>query len=155
MLIAFLLCERDILQKPVLYLSHFFKKHRQQYYRALQDVRDYGDWEGWLKFFLTGVAEVSNEATDTSRRIVSLRETHTRLIAEEFGRVAGKGIKILEDLFSRPIITVSRVQDITGLSFPAANNLIARFTEQKILFEMTGKTKNRLFRYTPYISLFD
>ena len=71
LLITFLLCEREVLQKPVLYLSHYFKRHRQMYYERLQSVRDAGDWEGWLEFFLRGVAEVSGQATNTARRILA------------------------------------------------------------------------------------
>ncbi len=67
LLITFLLTEREALHKPVLYLSHWFKQHRQEYYDRLQNVRDRGDWEGWLTFFLRGVEQVSREATDTTR----------------------------------------------------------------------------------------
>jgi Fic family protein len=70
LLITFLLCEKEILTKPVLYLSHFFKRHRSEYYERLQAVRDRGEWEEWLAFFLTGVTEVSGEATETARRII-------------------------------------------------------------------------------------
>ena len=153
LLITFLLCERGILQKPVLYISHYFKLHREDY-AQLQATRDDGNWESWLKFFLNGVAKVSNEATDTARDIVGLRERHRRLITENFGRVAANGLKVLEDLYSRPITSVSRARELTGLSFPAANNLVRRFIEHEVLQEITGRAKNRLYRYTPYISLF-
>ncbi|MCB1258773.1 MAG: Fic family protein, partial [Microthrixaceae bacterium] len=76
LLIAFLLCEQQILLKPVLYLSHYFKQHCQEYYEQLQSVRDKGTWEEWLTFFLAGVVEVSKQATETARRILTLRETH-------------------------------------------------------------------------------
>ena len=76
LLITFLLCQRHILLKPVLYLSHYLKQNRQQFYEELQSVRDYGSWEQWLKFFLRGVIEVSKQATVTARRILDLRERH-------------------------------------------------------------------------------
>src|SRR5262249_60738024 len=76
LLITFLLCESGVLHKPVLYLSHYFKRYRQTYYDLLQATRDNGTWEEWLQFFLRGVAEVSVQATNTSRRILTLRETH-------------------------------------------------------------------------------
>src|SRR5581483_4764134 len=88
LLITFLLCERGALRKPVLYLSHFFKRHRQDYYEKLQAVRDRGDWEGWLAFFLRGVAEVSIEAAETARKILELRERHRKSITEHLGRAA-------------------------------------------------------------------
>jgi Fic family protein len=154
LLITFLLCERQILHKPVLYLSHFFKRHRQEYYERLQAVRDAGDWEGWLDFFLRGVVEVAGEATATARRIVDLRERHRRLIMEHFGRVAAGALKVLESLYSQPIVSVLQVQKITGSSFPAANDLVKRFVLHGVLVEKTGQARNRRFRYDAYIAIF-
>lgn len=154
LLIALMLCQREVLQTPVLYLSHYFKRHRQTYYECLQAIREEGDWEGWLKFFLTGVSEVAREATNTARAIVDLRESHRNLIMEDFGRVAANGLKVLEELYSRPIIKVQDIVDLTGVSFPAANNLMGKFLEHKLLTEITGQTRNRRFRYTSYIDLF-
>ena len=154
LLITFLLCERKILHQPVLYLSHHLKRYRNQYYDLLQNIRDNGNWENWIKFFLSAVAEVSQEATQTARRIVSLREEHRRIITENFGRTAANGIKVLEQLFSHPIISVNDLAKQTNISFTAANQLMRRFIEHQILTEMTGHTRNRQFRYRPYIDLF-
>jgi len=154
LLITFLLCERGILRKPVLYLSYYFKRYRQRYYDLLQAVRDTGDWESWLKFFLQGITEVSQEATTTARRIVELREAHRALIIEQFGRVAANGLKVLESLYSRPIITVNDIADITGTSFTAANQLMQKFVAHELLSEITGQVRNRRFRYDAYIDLF-
>ena len=154
LLITFLLCERKILQQPVLYLSHYLKRNRNQYYDLLQNIRDSGNWEEWIKFFLTAVSEVSQEATQTARRIVSLREEHRRIITENFGRTAANGLKVLERLFSHPIISVNDLAKQTKVSFTAANQLMGRFTEHHLLTEMTGQTRNRQFRYRPYIDLF-
>lgn len=154
LLITFLLCERDILRKPVLYLSYYFKRHRQQYYDLLQAVRDLGDWESWLKFFLRGIVEVSQEAATTAKKIVELREAHRILIIEQFGRVAGNGLKVLESLYSGPIISVNDVAQMTKTSFTAANKLTQKFVEQGLLSEITGQTRNRQFRYDAYIDLF-
>jgi Fic family protein len=154
LLITFLLCERKILQQPVLYLSHYFKRHRDRYYNILQNIRDVGDWEEWIKFFLTAVLEVSQEATQTARRIVNLREEHRRIITENFGRTAANGLKVLERLFSHPIISVNDLANQTKISFTAANQLMRRLLEHHILTEITGHTRNRQFRYRPYIDLF-
>ncbi len=154
LLITFLLTEQGILSKPVLYLSHYLKRHRQAYYDHLQRVRDHGDWEGWLAFFLRGVIEVSAEATATAGRILALREEHRSAIASHLGLAAGKGHTVLEALFDRPIVTVNQVQQITGTTYTAANNLVARLVELNILQEMTGYARNRRFRYEPYIGLF-
>jgi Fic family protein len=154
LLVTFLLTERGILHKPVLYLSHYFRRHRQVYYEQLQAVRDGGHWEAWLAFFLRGVIDVAGEATETARRILQLREQHRAAIAAGLGRAAGSGHRVLESLFDRPIVTVGDVQQTTGTSYPSANNLVSRFVELGVLTEMTGYTRNRRFRYSPYIELF-
>ena len=154
LLVTFLLCSSDVLDKPVLYLSHFFKRHRAEYYDRLQAVRDAGDWEGWIEFFLIGVEEVSREATETARGIIALRESHRGLIADELGRAAGGGHRLLETLFDRPIISVADAQEVTGTGFASANSLIARLTDLGIVEEITGNARNRRFRYGPYVRLF-
>lgn len=153
LLITFLLCEQKMLLKPVLYLSHFFKRHRQAYYEHLQSVRDKGAWEEWLNFFLRGVVEVSYGATNTARAILALREKHRLLITENLGRAAGNGHRLLEHLYERPIVAVSDVQRLTGTTYPTANNLVARMVNNRILSEFTGQTRNRMFQYQSYIDL--
>lgn len=154
LLITFLLCEQGVLQKPVLYLSWFFKQHRQQYYDELQSVRDAGTWERWLAFFLRGVAEVSGQATDTARQILALREEHRRVITDGFGRAAANGHRVLEHIYEHPIVSVGDVRLLTGTTYTAANNLVARMADCGILREFTGRTRHRRFRYQNYIDLF-
>lgn len=154
LLVTFLLTECGVLHKPVLYLSHYFKRHRQTYYEHLQAVRERGAWEDWLAFFLHGVIEVSAEATETARRILQLREQHRAAITTKLGRAAGNGHKVLESLFDRPIVRVSDVQQQTGTTFAAANGLVSRLVDLGVLDEMTGYARNRRFRYAPYIALF-
>ena len=154
LLITFLLCEQEILLKPVLYLSHYFKQHRQEYYDRLQAVRDHGAWEGWLAFFLRGVFAVSKQATETARRVQSLREEHRSAITEHFGRAAGNGHRVLEHLYEHPIVSVNEVQALIGTTFSAANALVAKFVSSGILREVTGQVRNRKFMYRSYIDLF-
>jgi len=154
LLITFLLCEKAVLEKPVLYLSHYFKRHRQQYYDRLQAVREDGDWEGWMKFFLTGVFEVSQEATETAREVLQLREAHRQAIIDHLGRAAGNGQRVLEHLFEHPIIAVSDVVTLTATTFAASNRLVGQLEEQGIVVEMTGHKRNRRFIYRDYIDLF-
>ena len=154
LLITFLLTEGAILNKPVLYLSHWFRRHRSEYYDCLQAVRDSGDWERWLTFFLRGVTEVSIEATDTARRILLMREEHRNAITNRFGRAAGNGHRVLERLHDKPIISVADVEQLNDTSFAAANTLIERFEQLGILREVTGFARNRRFRYEPYVRLF-
>ena len=154
LLITFLLTERGVLHKPALYLSHWFRQYRQEYYDRLQAVRDAGDWEGWLTFFLRGVEQVSEEATQTTRRVLELRERHRAAITESLGRAAGNGHRVHESLFQRPIVTVGTVRELTKVSFPAANDLVTRLVRIGVLREITGNSRNRRFQYDDYVRLF-
>lgn len=155
LLITFLLCEQRAICKPVLYLSHYFKRYRAQYYERLQAVRDTGDWEAWLTFFLRGIAEVSVEAAETARRILELREEHRRLITEHLGRAAGNGHRVLELLYHRPIVSVSDVRQLLGATYAGANNIVHRLAELQILTEVTGQARHRRYRYSSYVHLFE
>jgi len=154
LLITFLLCEREVLLKPVLYLSAYFKRHRSEYYDRLQAVRDSGDWEQWLEFFLKGVITVSAEAVESARGIQTLREQHRNAITENLGRGSANGHKVLESLYTRPIVSVEDVREITGTTYAAANQLVTRFEQLGILNEITGQKRYRRFRYDAYINLF-
>ncbi len=154
LLITFLLCQQGTLQSPVLYLSHYLKEHRAEYYERLQNIRDEGSWESWLKFFLRGVAEVSKEATETARGIVNLREADRQKIVDQLGRIAGNALRVHELLFRFPLVTVNDVVDLLELSFTSANRLIDRLVEIDLLVEATGNTRNRVFQYQDYIDIF-
>jgi len=154
LLISFLLCQRGILLKPVLYLSHFFKQNRAEYYERLQAVRDHGAWEEWLAFFLRGVRSVSGEATATARRILALREEHRAAVTTGLGRAAANAHRVLEYLYQHPILSVPEVQTLIGTTYPAANNVVTRLAALGILQEITGYKRNRVFRYQPYIAIF-
>lgn len=154
LLITFLLCEQEVLLKPVLYLSYYFKKHRQLYYEKLQAVREHGLWEEWLAFFLRGVIEVSGQATETARRIITLREEHRSMITGNFGRAAANAHRVLENLYVHPIVSVGEVQELIGTTYPAANDLVSRMEKHGILSEITGQVRNRKFTYQSYVNLF-
>ncbi len=155
LLITFLLCEQGLLKKPVLYLSYYFKYHRQAYYDHLQAIRQQGDWEGWLVFFLDGLAQASVQAAETARKITELREKQRLKIMENFGRVVGNGLKVFDYLFQHPLVSVEQVKTVTKTSFPAANELIKKFVESEILSEITGNKRHRRYQYTAYLRLFD
>lgn len=154
LLITFLLCEQNILQRPLLYISYYFKKYRTEYYDRLQAVRDSGNWESWLKFFLRGVYEVAQEATATARRIVNLKEEHRQLVLNTMGRRSGNAIALLESLYFRPIFTVEHAEKITNLSYPNANTLVKDLGDIGLLQEITGQKRNRAFSYEPYLTIF-
>jgi Fic family protein len=151
LLITFMLCERKILRKPLLYLSYFLKKNRSEYYDRLQAVRDGGQWEQWLAFFLRGVGEVAEEATSTARKIAQLREDHRKLVAR--GRSAGRALILLERLYRQPIVSMSMVSNICGTTFQGASDMTRHFSSVGILREITGHKRHRLFAYVRYLSL--
>lgn len=152
LLITFLLCYHDVLHRPLLYLSYFLKRHRQEYYDRLMAIRLDGDWEGWLRFFLRGVAETSDNAARTASAILQLRERHRSLLQN---RPSGmNSLKLLDLLFERPIVNVNLVSESLDVSFPTANKLIEQFSELGLLDEFTGAKRYRRFRYTPYLALF-
>ncbi len=152
LLITFLLVHHGILRRPLLYLSYFFKLHRTEYYDRLTGVRVRGDWEGWLRFFFEGVASTATEATETAERIFELREKHRATVIEETGP---NGLLLLSELFRRPLINVNVAAQVLGVTFPTANRLIGRFEELGLVLEVTGQRRSRLFRYDPYLRLFD
>ncbi len=150
LLITFLLCEREVLAKPLLYLSHYLKAHRAQYYDRLTAIRNDGDWHGWLKFFLTGVKEVSKEATETARAILNMREDF-RLVLSDNANTS----RLLDILFKQPIISVQIAQDYLDCSYGTASKAINELIKVGVLEEVTGNLRHRRFRFTPYLALFD
>ena len=155
LLITFLLCQRGILSRPLLYLSHYFKQHRAEYYDRLMAVRTDGHWEQWIKFFLRGVSEVSLDATATARKILLLRETsRTRL--SEGGSTSNLDHRLLDLLFENPLVTIRFVAFQLGCSFAKASQLIESFQrpELALVEETTGFSRNRRFRFKPYLDLF-
>ena len=141
--------------RPLLYLSLFLKVHRSEYYDRLMAVRRDGNWESWLKFFLRGIAEVSQTATETARAIVNLREAHRQRIGEKLAGRAALGLKLLDYLFEQPLVSVPLVENRLECSFVTANKLVEQLEELKMLRETTGWQRNRRYRYDPYLALFD
>jgi Fic family protein len=152
LLITFLLVYRSVLHRPLLYLSVYLKRHRAEYYDRLMAIRNSGDWESWLRFFLTGVAQTAEEATATARAILDLREEHRRRILEQTAGV--NGLRLLDLLFERPLVHVNLVKDSVGISFVTANKLVQQLEGLGVLEEITGRKRDRIFSYTPYVALF-
>jgi Fic family protein len=148
LLITFWLYSKGILQRPLLYLSHYLKKNRQAYYERLQNVRDTGDWSGWVHFFLEGVRRVATEAAETASQLQQMREQHTRLLAGQTG-----GILALDRLFTQPMITVNQLRDAIGMTYPVAANLVKFMETRGLLLETTGHARGRIFAYRPYLAL--
>jgi Fic family protein len=151
LLITFMLCQQGALSRPLLYLSYYFKKNRPEYYDWLMEVRNNGDWEGWLKFFLKGVIEVSKQAISTARKIIEMQYNHKALVSQEVK--TPNALKLLDLLYLRPILSVSDVKEGLGISYPTANNLVNRFTGMDILRERTGQQRHKVFNYTEYLEI--
>lgn len=149
LLITLMLCQRAVLQKPLLYLSLYFKRHRSDYYALLQGIRIHGDWEAWLHFFLKGVREVAGEALQLARRIHALREQH-RALASRWRT----GYGMIEALYAHPYMTARLAEQLLDVDFKTANSLLRRFANAGIVIEVTGRKRDRIFKYAPYIELF-
>ena len=155
LLMTLMLCKDRVLAHPVLYLSWFFNRHRQEYYDKLQSVRDQGDWEDWLLFFLRAVEEVSKHAAKTVGRLLNLRENDRYVINEKFGKSAFNGHRLLDHLYEFPTTSVNEVRDITKTTFATANALVSRMVDFGILREITGRTRHRRFLLHRYVDLFE
>jgi Fic family protein len=149
----FLLVHRGILRQPLLYLSYYFKLHRTEYYDRLMAVRLAGDWEGWIQFFLRGVVQTAQEATNTAEELFELRESHRSLILDN--NLGQNGLLLLSQLFERPLVNINLVSTLIESTFPTASRLVAGFEHLGLLKEITGQKRSRVFRYEPYLALFD
>ena len=152
LLISFLLVHRQVLHRPLLYLSTYLKHRRAEYYDRLMAVRNEGDWEGWLRFFLRGVAETAEEATETARTIIGLQEAHRARIQER--GLGMNELRLLDLLYQRPLVNAGLVSERLGVNDVTANRLIQRLIGLELMDEITGRQRNRVYRYTPYWRLF-
>lgn len=151
LLITLLLCRKGVLSYPLLYLSHFFLRNRGEYYNSLMMVRDDGNWEGWLRFFLRGVYIVSNEAVEKTGKILELKKKDSYLIREMVKR--GKSLEFLELLLIQPVISLKTISENIGVAFATAGSLAEDFVKAGILDVTSDRKRNRLFTYTSYIKL--
>jgi Fic family protein len=154
LLITLLLYERRVLKRPLLYLSLFLKRNQTEYYDRLQAVREKGDWEGWVKFFLEGVRSSADESTETTRQVLTLREEDRARLAGE-GKASGNLLRALDHLFAQPVTTPQLLASSLGIKYATANNVIARLVDLGLLSEMTGYRRNRRFAYQRYLDLFE
>lgn len=152
LLITFFLCHKGILKKPLLYLSHYFKENRSEYYDRLMEVREKGDFEAWIKFFLRGVTSVALEACDTSNRIISLKNKDKDKIADAY-KETSKAAVFHERLFDRPIVSIKDIAKIMDTTFPTANDICLKLVKTDILKEITGKERNKMFAYKNYLDI--
>jgi Fic family protein len=153
LLVSLLLHDRKVLAQPVLYLSTFLKANRGAYFERLMAVREEGDWENWIAFFLSGVKQSADMATATAERVHALREADRRTVSEVGG--VANDLKLLDALYTQPIVDAAWVVDRIGVSPTTANKMLDRLSAGGILREVTGKKRYRLYRYDAYLALFD
>ncbi len=152
LLVTLYLCVHGVLHKPLLYLSLYLKTHRADYYRLLQEVREHGNWEAWLDFFLAGVAETANQAFESATRIVDLFKEDRERITTESDR-AGSVLRI-HDLFQQnPFLTSNQLVRETGLSAPTVNAALADLERMGLVEEVTGRRRGRVFSYRRYLAI--
>lgn len=155
LLITLQLCHCGMLDYPILYLSEYFKRHRDTYFQRLSDYHNQGNADAWLKFFLEGVCEVSQEATNMSKKIVTLQQQDSDKVHSLSGKQAPSAARLLRGLYKQPIVDVATATKITGLSRQAANSLVAKFEEIGILKQTNESVKyGREFSYVEYLRLF-
>lgn len=152
LLIALLLCADGVLSDPILYLSLYFKTHRDTYYELLQRVRLDGAWSAWLDFFLQGVTEVAEQTTGASRRILTLfAEDRGRL--QQSGRRASTLLRVHEHFQKHPIASIRAVAEATSMTFPTAATAVETLVAHGVLREMTGRVRDRVFTYSAYMEV--
>jgi Fic family protein len=154
LLITLLLCQHGALERPVLYLSRYLAARRDEYYDSLSAVHNDGDWERWLTFFLRAVLDVSMQATATVDAIRDMREAHRQLVARKLSRLSFAPA-LVDLLLRNPIVDARMVERTLGCTYPTANNAIERFVDLGLLREVTSQQRYRLFRYEPYLALFE
>jgi Fic family protein len=153
LLIALILYQRAVLNKPVLYLSTYLKANREEYFTRLTAIRERGQWELWLKFFLRGIEESAVHSAATATTVHQLRESDRRLVLERGGQK--NELKLLDLLYSQPIINVSWAERNLGVAKATAHQLVSRLESHEILRETTGFKRNRVFRYDRYMRVFE
>lgn len=153
LIITMLLCDRNLLEQPVLFLSSYFKKHQNVYYQKL-DGYHHGEVHEWIDFFLDGVIATSQESIAISKQIRAIRDRDMEKIQALAKRESDSGVRVLSRLFGNPIVTSSKVMEWTGFSRQGALKVLERFVELKILEERSPSGSERVFVYREYIDVF-
>jgi Fic family protein len=151
LLITFILCNENAMREPLLYLSFYFKQHREEYYSLLQNVRETGDWEAWLRFFLNGIAETSRAAVMTMRASLELFERDRTRLSEI--RSTSSALRVHEVMQRRPIVGIGEVAEWSSLSAPTVSAVFQQMEDLGMVREITGNQRNRLYAYTAFINI--
>jgi Fic family protein len=152
LLITLMLCNAGVLSEPILYLSLYFKQHRQEYYEQLQQVRETGDWEAWIQFFLEGVLEIGTQATNTAKELLSLTQTNRNLISS-IGRGAGSAFQVYTYLEKKPLAVVPELTRTLNMTKPTVSAALKNLEDLGIVREITGRQRGRVFVYDALLKI--
>ncbi len=152
LLITLYLYWKGVIEKPILYISYYFKKHRQAYYDYLSLVRDTGDYEKWIQFFLEGITQASDSAIESTKEILSLQNNDQELLWEK-NISSPLAVKLLNKLFYTPIISINDVAKQFEVSYPTAAQIVNQFVSIGILKEITGQKRSKRFVYSKYMKI--
>ncbi|MDX9971611.1 MAG: Fic family protein [FCB group bacterium] len=152
LLITLLLCEQKVLREPMLYLSLYFKMHRQYYYELLNKVRLTGDWESWLDFFAEAVVVTATQAVQTAQQMLDLSERDRNTIGG-IGRAASSTLRVHRALMEHPIATSGWLVEKTGMTAATVNKALGYLERLGIVNELTAQRRNRVFSYAGYIDV--
>lgn len=152
LLITLLLCAEKALKEPLLYLSLYFKTHRDRYYDLLQKVRTERDWRSWLEFFLTGINATAEQAAQTATRLFRLfDEDHHKI--QRIGRPSGSALRVHNHLKERPLVTVQTAAEALNLTEPTVRASLERLAKLGIAREISGRRRGKLFAYDAYVKI--
>ena len=152
LLITLLLCHEGVLRQPLLYLSLYFKQNRAQYFDLLTKVRTEGDWEAWIRFFAVGVREMAEGAVATARRLNDICNADRQVI-QDLGRKAGSALRIHQVFQGRPIASIPFLSKMTKMSPPTIAAALDSLQKAKIIKEVTGRKRKRIYVYQRYLDL--
>jgi len=152
LLISLMLFDAGVLAQPLLYLSYYFKQHRDEYYRLLDTVRAEGDWEAWLDFFLEGVEITAGSAMDTAHRLLALFRDDAACV-QTLGRAAANALRVFDALRDRPLATLNDLTERTGASYPTVARAVEALENLGIVREITGRKRERVFAYMRYLDI--
>lgn len=152
LLISLLLYENKVLQKPLLYLSLYFKIHRQTYYEHLTNVRINGDWEKWIDFFAEAVIHTSNQAVNTAKNLIALINDHEAKV-NSMGRASSTALVVYRCFVKQPVLNANAIQTQTSLSAATIHSSLENLIKLGILEEVSQKKRNKIFVYKEYINI--
>lgn len=155
LLITLFLVKEQILDAPLLYLSSYFEQRKDLYYDNLNNIRVKNDMLHWIKYFLVGIEQTATKAVDTLSSMITLKGEIEDRIRSSYGKRSTNAIILLHALFKNPFLTIEQASGVCGVTYKAANDLVRLMEKDNILREMTGQSRNRLFVFDAYLSLFD